>query len=444
MANPNNRNILSSWKEIANYLNCSVRTCKRWEENYGLPIHRIDKKSKTTVYAYKEELDTWLKRQKKEESSSSLLRWFKKPYMVPVLFLVAAVLVYFLFIRKTQDPRPADFKIKNSELIILNPDGKELWRYDTKIENLCQENSYRKHFQFKRRKKETMEKNFPHLIIKDINNDLIPEVLFTLQTQDEYGEGKLFCFNHKGNLLWKHKIGRELQFGQKIYSNDYRIFGIDLFDLNDDKNQEIITISAHKHFFPTQLAILNHQGKKQGEYWNSGRLADYAFLDLNKDEIKEIVISGMNNEYKKGCLIVFDPRMVKGSSPQSGYYKCRKLEPGTEKYYLLFPRTDVDRQEYLIDKIASIDVFKNRRLSLQTKNSNIFFELNFNLEVEDVRLSHQFELMHRKAVSENRIHSKLNQEYRENLAQGVLYYNGKKWVSEPTMTAYWKNKLSKQ
>lgn len=132
---------------------------------------------------------------------------------------------------------------------------------------------------------------------------------------------------------------------------------------------------------------------------------------------------------------------MKGSSPQSEYYKCRELEPGTEKYHLLFPWTEVDKQKYLIDKIGCIDILKNRRLSLQTKKSNIYFELNFNFEVEDVRLSHSFELMHRKAVSENRVDSKLNQQYRENLAQGVLYYNGKKWVSEPTMTAYWKNKL---
>ncbi len=35
------RKILSSWKEIANYLKIRVRTAQRWEEKLGLPFHRM-------------------------------------------------------------------------------------------------------------------------------------------------------------------------------------------------------------------------------------------------------------------------------------------------------------------------------------------------------------------------------------------------------------------
>lgn len=53
---------LRSWKAIAAYLGCSVRSARRWEAEEGLPVHRHMHKSQGTVYAYREELDTWRKR----------------------------------------------------------------------------------------------------------------------------------------------------------------------------------------------------------------------------------------------------------------------------------------------------------------------------------------------------------------------------------------------
>jgi TolB-like protein/Tfp pilus assembly protein PilF len=52
--------ILESWKEIADYLKKSERTCRRWEKEFGLSIHRMDGSPKARVFAYKNELDTWI------------------------------------------------------------------------------------------------------------------------------------------------------------------------------------------------------------------------------------------------------------------------------------------------------------------------------------------------------------------------------------------------
>jgi Tol biopolymer transport system component len=50
---------LESWKEIATYLNRSVRTLHRWEKEEGLPVHRQLHKELGSVFAYKGELDAW-------------------------------------------------------------------------------------------------------------------------------------------------------------------------------------------------------------------------------------------------------------------------------------------------------------------------------------------------------------------------------------------------
>jgi hypothetical protein len=55
--------VLNSWKEIANYLARAVRTAQRWERNSKLPVHRIGNGPKAPVFAFGEELDTWLEQQ---------------------------------------------------------------------------------------------------------------------------------------------------------------------------------------------------------------------------------------------------------------------------------------------------------------------------------------------------------------------------------------------
>src|SRR5438105_315923 len=50
---------LESWKEVAVYLNRSVRTVRRWEEKESLPVHRLHHDKRGSVYAYRWELDAW-------------------------------------------------------------------------------------------------------------------------------------------------------------------------------------------------------------------------------------------------------------------------------------------------------------------------------------------------------------------------------------------------
>src|SRR5690242_16944808 len=50
---------LQSWKEIGAYLQRNAVTARRWEKEEGLPVHRHSHKSRSSVYAYKSEIDAW-------------------------------------------------------------------------------------------------------------------------------------------------------------------------------------------------------------------------------------------------------------------------------------------------------------------------------------------------------------------------------------------------
>lgn len=55
--------VLGSWKEIAVYLNRGVRTTQRWEANNNLPVHRVGDGDKAPVFAFRAEIEDWLRAQ---------------------------------------------------------------------------------------------------------------------------------------------------------------------------------------------------------------------------------------------------------------------------------------------------------------------------------------------------------------------------------------------
>ena len=53
--------LLSSWKDIAEYLGRGIRTAQRWEQSLGLPVRRpTGATCKSTVAVQSEEIDAWL------------------------------------------------------------------------------------------------------------------------------------------------------------------------------------------------------------------------------------------------------------------------------------------------------------------------------------------------------------------------------------------------
>ena len=51
--------ILHSWKEIASYTGRGLRTLQRYEANLAFPIHRPLGKPRSSVLAFKDEVDRW-------------------------------------------------------------------------------------------------------------------------------------------------------------------------------------------------------------------------------------------------------------------------------------------------------------------------------------------------------------------------------------------------
>ncbi len=70
--------ILEGWKAIADYLEHTENTCRKWEREFGLPVHRLDDSPKAHVFAYSDELERW-KQKKVLPERGRLARWLLGP-----------------------------------------------------------------------------------------------------------------------------------------------------------------------------------------------------------------------------------------------------------------------------------------------------------------------------------------------------------------------------
>jgi len=95
-----NREVLDSWKEIAAYLNRSVKTCQRLEKDLGLPVHRLEESPKARVFAYPDELDRWIEKTQHSERKTFLDNIRIKRILISgsivTIFAIAILLWQFL------------------------------------------------------------------------------------------------------------------------------------------------------------------------------------------------------------------------------------------------------------------------------------------------------------------------------------------------------------
>jgi len=121
-----NEEILDSWKKISHYLGREIRTCYRWEKELGLPVHRIDNKSfRSKVFAYKYEIDQWLKEKANnkeiKEESSFKNKWILRGFVAGLALLSTIAVVLYFSYRVLSSSSPITSSIAVMPFTNLNP-----------------------------------------------------------------------------------------------------------------------------------------------------------------------------------------------------------------------------------------------------------------------------------------------------------------------------------
>jgi TolB-like protein/tetratricopeptide (TPR) repeat protein len=100
------KRVLEGWKAISAYLGRTGKTCRKWEQELGLPIHRLDDSASAHVFAYADELNRWREEKLEAERGQPARRpsWFgrKARFWIIACSAVVVVAVIGLLVRPTK------------------------------------------------------------------------------------------------------------------------------------------------------------------------------------------------------------------------------------------------------------------------------------------------------------------------------------------------------
>ncbi|MBN2354765.1 hypothetical protein JXO59_01560, partial [candidate division KSB1 bacterium] len=300
-----------------------------------------------------------------------------------VLPSLLAVLLFFLIRQSMLGSRalaPAGFQIEGSELRIFNAEQKWLWSHDFKVQLT---------------KINYDPQRASNVVIADIDDDGRQDVLYGgCEENDAELSGRLFVFDHKGKIKWRHKVGRELLIGGQVYKDHYRIHHLRPRDLDRDGRKEIIINAFQYPNFPCLVQALDCMGRLQGEYVHIGYLPLLDFYDFDDDGHAEILLGGMNNEYQSAVLAVLDASRLGGCSPQTpgSRFFPESLRSGLERAYLRFPHTEfvaLGNSDHILEieksagglTVVNTNVYPNAFWSIPLKIGMVYYHFDRSLRL---------------------------------------------------------------
>ncbi len=374
---------LSSWKEIAAWLGVNVRTAQKWEAESGMPVRRVPGSNR--VIAYTEELRAWL--HGSHEAEAAAARQQGEKHRRSVLWAVAALGAVLLLAAAIWATRPAgrlaDWRVEGSALLALDGRGRELWRLQLGGSlNLAEY---------------ARDMTTPAAWIEDIDGDGRKELLFC-HHYDGGPHGDLICFSDTGREKWRFTPGRSAA----SFPEDLRPpYAADRLHVFRHKGQlRILVSSIHHTWFPSQLAMLDNQGKLLREYWHSGYIREIRAVEWPGYSEPLIVVAGIANGFRAADLVVLSPSEFGGASREESPEHQLPGGPPRELARLLFPVSCVTRASVpfnlpssLLAHGANLEVGINENAVLE-QNPVVLYTFRPDWSLASVGLSSMYESAH--------------------------------------------------
>ena len=227
------------------------------------------------------------------------------------------------------DP-PRSGRLEGSTLVIMNADGKELWR-KTFPEGFGPDWFYQKGVE-------------SHIWFADLEGKGHTSVLFVYVPSGPLVQSStLICYSDRGKEKWRWTPGRVLpEFGGSPPT--FLTMALGVLKTTEKGPRRIVVSSQHHPWWENQVAILDANGKMISEYWHSGVLSYVALADLYGDGKEEIVATGVTNGYLQATLVVLDPERVSGASTEArDKFQIHGMGVAHERLRLLFARSDLNK-----------------------------------------------------------------------------------------------------
>ncbi len=355
------------------------------------------------------------------------------------LVLVMAAFLLFYPAKPITDTNPAYARANNEFLVAYNKEGTEVWRkhvgegYDERAWG-----------------------SDMSLAAADVDHDGKNEIIGVF---GNYGlapnlflDNAVMCFNTDGTPRWNFGFHCQMTFGQEKFTDRYRFVMLTVGDLERNGKCEIAAIARHDLNWPACVVLLDAKnGTLLHEYWHCGWFWSAVCKDLNGDGVGELIYTGENNSFDKSAILVLDPRQIDGRAPSTAQCTPQDSRPGLEKYYVLLPKSEIQGpfshprphgQFLFVEGDGSLEA-KSQEVAEGVSYALIFY-FDRTMKCTKVLASDSFMQLHRRLEAEGKTKTVADAHYFEKLRQGVLYWDGDKFVHEPTMNKRYVEAMNKK
>ncbi len=297
----------------------------------------------------------------------------------------------------------------------------------------------------------------------DVDGDGMNEVFWVQWNDEKTAQPSKICCKSvlEDTLRWSIALRRALDFPRKpdAKSDYFYPSHIAAGDFDGDGGGELL-VSSTQDFFPALVLRLEAKtGKELGCYVHVGQIGSMKLVDLDNDGITEVLLCGVNNAFRKACLVVLDPRFISGHSPLAGNYVLTGYPAGLEKTYILIPRTIVgevfsedsknNSAQAIFLQQASRNFFllirdaSSRNPPLSAKQLYLYGYFGFDLQVQSFGTHDDYDLTAEKLFREGRISRMPDYAYFEEYKKKMLYWDGEGWQNEPVMNRHYVEAMRK-
>ena len=346
------------------------------------------------------------------------------------VFLAGFAMLLTLMLKsptKDDNPSRARYKPEQDVLEVFNKDDEILWQ-------IPQQTKYSRHHP---------DKAFQ---VTDINGDGKNEVVTSLPLLNEQitNINAIYVFSGSKKLLHEFDINiiREINYlGTKYYDKINPEYVL-IDSVGERSEYEIFTTGSSARS-PNVLTRMDRYGSILGQYWHFGIINGMISTDLNSDGKKEIIIYGRNDvgEVTRewfAFIAVLDPTKIIGnieSSASQGFGFTRSY---AELFYLRLPHANIDKtvQNNISVEIGSTMESDSKLIldfwttGIQNGKDDFEYLFSNSMKVLDVKSTSWTNIYYDSLANLGKVIGKIDQQYLDNLKNGVLYWDGKEWRKE--------------
>ncbi len=388
---------LNGWKEVAAYIGKSVRAAQRWEEELGLPIHRIKTPAGQIVFARRSEIDEWMFKREELGGRRATAGIPPAPRRIPpVWFLVAGVAAVAIVLLAgiaawmrapavgAGHPAAARFRLEGTTLQGITDEGRVAWSID--FAEAVQEPAI------------DWRPNLQPVQRGDIDGDGAAEALIVVSRPDRTAQEQLICVTAEGREEWRYTPSITLRFGEESFTGPWPIR--DVLVAQAGPAAGVWVALAHSIWWPGAVVRIDAHGTASVRFVQSGSINALGLWPYEGRDA--IVAAGVNNEHAGASVAVIDPSRP-ATSPQTpgSAFACRNCPAGAPLKYIVLPRSELNRLSRVPYNMAIGLAVSNSSMTVTTTEwhepgMNAIYTLDGSLAPSLVTMSDGYWHLHRR------------------------------------------------